>query len=83
MQTITTKYLGPTDTQGTRIKADHTGKEKSVTVPYNYALSNEGNHKEAAAALAKKLEWNGEYIGGHTKDGMIWLNNRPEYSFKT
>ena len=42
MQTITTKYLGPTNTQGTRIKANHTGEAKSVTVPYNYALSNEG-----------------------------------------
>lgn len=83
MQTITTKYLGPTDTQGTRIKAVHTGAATSITVPYNYALSNGGNHKEAAAALAKKLEWNGEYIGGHTKDGMVWINSRPEYSFKT
>ena len=83
MQTITTKYLGPTNTKGTRIKANHTGEEKSVTVSYNYALSNEGNHKEAAAALAKKLEWHGEYLGGHTKDGMIWLNSRPMYSFKT
>jgi len=83
MQTITTKYLGPTDTQGTRIKAVHTGAATSITVPYNYALSNEGNHKEAAATLTKKLEWNGEYIGGHTKDGMIWINSRPMYSFKT
>ena len=83
MQTITTKYLGATNTQGARIKADHTGKEKSIIVPYNYALSNEGNHKEAAATLAKKLKWNGEYIGGHTKDGMVWLNMYPEYFFKT
>jgi hypothetical protein len=83
MQTITTKYLGATNTQGTRIKANHTGEAKSITLPYNYALSNEGNHKEAAAALAKKLEWHGEYLGGHTKDGMIWVNNRPMYSFKT
>ena len=82
MQTITTKYLGPTDTQGTRIKAVHTGAATSITVPYNYALSDEGNHKEAASTLAQKLEWNGKYIGGHTKDGMIWLNSRPEYSFK-
>ena len=83
MQTITTKYLGPTDTQGTRIKAVHTGVTTSITVPYNYALSNEGNHKEAASALAKKLKWNGEYLGGHTKEGMVWVNNRPMYSFKT
>ena len=83
MQTITTKYLGATNTQGTRIKANHTGEAKSITLPYNYALSNEGNHKEAAAALAKKLEWHGEYLGGHTKDGMIWVNNRPMYFFKT
>tara|TARA_Y100000593_G_scaffold93647_1_gene189326 strand:- start:8839 stop:9096 length:258 start_codon:yes stop_codon:yes gene_type:complete len=83
MQTITTKYLGPTNHRGTRIKATHTGESESVTVAYDYSLSNEENHKVAAFNLANKLDWKfAEYIGGHTKNGMVWVESQPLYSFK-
>ena len=37
---INCKYLGPTNTQGSRIKiSDHHFKE-SVTIPYDYSFSN-------------------------------------------
>ena len=33
--------------------------------------------------LAEKLKWDGDYIGGHTKDGMVFVNDQPHYSFQT
>ena len=82
MQTITTKYLGPTNYQGSRLRATHTGGAKSVTVSYRHALDAEDNHREAALELAKKLNWKGQYIGGHTKEGMVWVHSKPMYNFK-
>lgn len=50
---IRTKYLGPTDTRGARIKA--WCGETSVTIPYPYELNTEDAHTEAASKLADIL----------------------------
>jgi hypothetical protein len=50
---IRTKYLGPTDTRGARIKA--WSGETSVTIPYPYELNTEDAHTEAASKLADIL----------------------------
>jgi len=55
MQAIQTKYMGPTNTRGSRIKA--TAEAGSITVGYDHALSSEGNHNAAARALCEKLGW--------------------------
>lgn len=55
MQAIITKYLGPTDTRGSRIKA--TAAAGSVTLSYDCALDSDGNHRAAAEALCVKLGW--------------------------
>jgi hypothetical protein len=73
MQTILTKYLGATNHKGSRIKATNSGKSKSVTISYDYALSTTDNHRKAAAALKAKLRWPGRMIGGHTEPGMVWV----------
>jgi len=57
MQTITVKYLGPTDTRGARFKATHPGSSKSVTLPYDYALSMAENEWRAAKELITELGW--------------------------
>jgi len=57
MQSITVKYLGPTDTKGSRFKATHPGNTKSVTLPYDYDLSAAENEWQAARALILKLGW--------------------------
>lgn len=78
MQIITTKYLGTSS----RIKATHSGKFTSVFMSYNHSLSSEENHTAAAEALAAKLGWEGDYIGGHNGgDGMVFVNAAPVYSF--
>lgn len=64
MQTITTKYLPATNSRGARVKAGHTAGAHTVTLSYDYTLNSEANHRMAAAALAVKLDWHGEWIGG-------------------
>lgn len=70
MQAIKTKYLGPTNTRGARIKAEcYSG---SLTQPFAYELCEEDRHIKAALALAEKLEWTDKdtvLITGQLKDG--------------
>lgn len=72
MQTITTKYLGPTNTKGARIKAVASGAQQSITISYDHE-SNDHGHIKAANALAAKLGWTGRMIGGDTKEGKVFV----------
>lgn len=56
MQAIRTKYLGPTNTRGARIKA--TCEAGSLTISYLYHLSTNDMHRKAAFELMEKLGWN-------------------------
>lgn len=73
MQAIITKFIGPTDTRGARIKA--TASSGSVTVGYPYELSGQECHRFAADALCEKLGgrpagWDSSrLIGGGLPDG--------------
>jgi hypothetical protein len=70
---LTTKTQAPTDTKGTRIKAS--SPAGSTIIAYDYALSAGNNHAAAAKALADKLEWDGEMVGGSIGDGvMVWVS---------
>ena len=70
MQTIRTKYHGPTNTRGSRISAQcEAGR---IYVPYNYALSAYGNHAAAAVTLLRKLGWPGTYAGGCFGNDYYW-----------
>jgi hypothetical protein len=70
MQAIVTKYIGPTNTKGARIKATSCGSF-SVTVPFDY----EGNEEEVAAReLCKKLKWEFSHVRGALPDGSTaWV----------
>jgi len=82
MQTITVKYLGETETLGARYKATHSGAFRSITIPTDFSLDNsDDNYLVAAKLLADALGWEGDYIGGHIKDGMVFVNAAPLYSF--
>jgi len=61
-QAIETRYLGPTNTKGGRIKAECWGG--SVTIPYDHALNTDENHYRAAMALAAKCAHHAEQFGG-------------------
>ena len=62
MQAIITKYFGPTNSRGSRIKAQCAAG--SVTIDYPYELSGMYCHAQAAKALIKKLGWNDAHYGG-------------------
>lgn len=55
MQAIVTKYLGPTNYRGARVKA--TCEAGTMTIPWDDALDVEGNHDKAATCLAWKFGW--------------------------
>lgn len=73
MQFISTKYLGPTNHRPGRIKAWASFAPATVTVPYDHALSQEGNHDAAAKALAVKLGWAGDWVSGGGIDGNVYV----------
>jgi len=56
MQSISTRYLGPTDFRGSRVKAI-TSSGLSITISWDDALDLDGNHDAAAIALVRKLGW--------------------------
>lgn len=74
VQAITTKYIGPTNTRGSRIKAK--AFAGSITVHYDHALNIEENHANAAKALADKYEWRGTWFqGGLPEDcGYVFVS---------
>lgn len=53
MQAIHTKYIGPSNTRGARVKA-YTSDGRSVTIGYDHALNTEQAHFKAAQAFADK-----------------------------
>jgi hypothetical protein len=79
-QAIVTKYLGPTNFRGSRVKA--TASAGSVTVSWDHALDAESNHVAAAKALAVKYGWRGEWTGGGTENGYVFaeVGTSPEFT---
>lgn len=65
-QAISTKFLGPTNCHGARIKA--TAQAGSVTVPYDHSQSTTGAHDKAAQALIDKFGWGGDWLSGGSAD---------------
>lgn len=70
MKAIITKYHGPTDTRGTRVRAKEPDG-KSLFVYWDHSLDSEKNHVRAANALRDKLGWKGELITGWCKDFYV------------
>ncbi len=64
MQAIITKYYGPSNTKGSRIKAKCSSG--SITVGYPYHLSGDAVHRFAAVALCDKMGWNSSNLVGGT-----------------
>ena len=67
MQAITTKVLPATNTQPTRVKA--TAQAGSITLIWNNYVGHDANHIAAARALAAKLGWAGQWLGGYDHAG--------------
>lgn len=75
MQSITTKFIGPTDYRGSRVKARTYTGQHSVTLAWRYELGADGNHIAAAKHLAKSLGWSGRWVMGETDaSGYVFVN---------
>ena len=79
MQAITTKYIGPTNARGSRVKAK--AQAGNVTIGWDSGLGVMDNHKAAAEALIRKLGWDkphygNKWIGGGLPDGTgeVYIN---------
>ena len=72
MQTITTKFIGATNTKGERVKAI-SSSGISVTIPWSYDGDTLGCHFEAVEALCKKIGWTGDFIAGSVDRGYVWV----------
>ena len=70
-QAIITKYIGPTNTRGARIKASC--QRGSITIAWYYALNADENHAEAKNALVEKFAKEDEQQYGHPKEKNNWL----------
>lgn len=57
-QAITTRYIGPTNHRGARIRAS--AQVGSVLVGWDHALDVQANHAAAAKSLADKFGWLGD-----------------------
>ena len=72
MKAIETRYIGPTNFKGARIKADD-GDGNTLTISYPYELSGEDVHRKAAEGLRDKMHWTGDLLGGSTKRGYVFV----------
>lgn len=78
MIAIETKYLGPTEQRGSRIKAVARGgwernPKFELTIGYPYEFTGEAAHAQAAIALAKRLGWTGKLIPGAITNGYVFV----------
>jgi len=73
-QAIVTKYHGPTNTKGSRISVT-TASGIRHYCPYQYELGSEDNHRRAAQLIAEHMRWSGEWRGGATPSGYVFVLN--------
>ena len=73
-QAIETKFFGPTNHRGARIRVRC--QARTMFVAWDHALGVEGNHDAAAQTLAEKLGWRGKWFaGGNTiGSGNVYVN---------
>lgn len=69
---IITRYIGPTNFRGSRVKAD-AGDKRTITVSWDYGLNSDQNHAKACEALCRKMKWDGKLVGGSMEHGWAWV----------
>lgn len=73
MWAIQTKYLGPTDHKGSRVKAwfGERGHGMAVTVHWAAELNVQDNHRQAAEALRLRMVAAGRWGGLHVTAKLL------------
>lgn len=70
MQSIETRYYGPGNVRGARIRAKASG---GFTLWIDYEPASQNPHRDAAVALCKKLGWHGTLCEGGIKRGSVFV----------
>ncbi len=73
MVAIETRYVGATNTKCSRIIASVPQNKLRIVRSYDHALNSDRNHANAAEALADKMGWKGQLVGGSLKRGYAWV----------
>jgi hypothetical protein len=84
MNSISTKYVGPTDTRGSRIvaKIAYGLTSRTYTYPYQHELSSTANHARAARLTAERLGLSDtRWHCGETRDGCVFVAEVDEPAF--
>lgn len=71
MVAIHTKFIGPTNTRGSRYKAYTTKGNKVVTI--GAPVDGRDGHTAAAIAYCRVLGWTGKLISGGTDEGNVYV----------
>lgn len=73
LQTIKTRYIGPTNTKGSRVKAS--AGCCSIVRPWDYGFNAADNHANVAEELANSLGWNNDlFQGDFSADGYVFVS---------
>lgn len=79
-KSIFTKYIGPTDHRGSRVKAaDRDGN--SIIISYDVSVSSDEAHDKAFLALINKMGWHGEYVAGYLGKGRVYVDTTTSSTF--
>lgn len=70
MVSIETKFIGPSNTRGSRIAAS-TCNGQRIVVSCDDALNHDENHMATAMILRDRMHWKGELVQGATKAGYV------------
>lgn len=72
---IQTKFIGPTNYRGARVKATNVTSGKSVTIPWEHELDCAENHLNAAKACLRACDQDvpGRFIVCGTKDSKGYI----------
>jgi hypothetical protein len=71
-QAVSTTYKGPTNRNGSRVIAKCDAGR--LVWHWDHALNPASNHAAAAMALVRKLGWTGEWVGGATVTGYVFVD---------
>lgn len=70
-QGIQTRYFGPTNTKGARVKVWAQAGARYIS--WDHALNADANHAAACQKFADEWGWTGRWIGGQMPDGKGYL----------
>lgn len=70
MTCIETKFIGPTNTRGSRISATALSTKQRIVIDWDQSVNSDQNHKVACLRLAVKFGWiHGDWVMGAGSNG--------------